>query len=111
MMPFSLSLFDNGFKLLGKAKNRRTSVSERDLERRLLREYEALVLEFFEARRGTWVTAKDVWDYVEGRLGGRAVFPRMVVLSLLERLVEAGIIAARKEEGEEGVLTYYVMPS
>ncbi len=110
-MPFSLSLFDNGFKLLGKVKNRRTSVSERDLERRLLREYEALVLEFFEARRGTWVTAKDVWDYVEGRLGGRAVFPRMVVLSLLERLVEAGIIAARKEEGEEGVLTYYVMPS
>jgi len=39
------------------------------------------------------------------------VFPRMVVLSLLERLVEEGIIEARKEEGEEGVLTYYVMPS
>jgi len=51
-MPSSLSLFDNGFKLLGKVKNRRASVSERDLERRLLREYEAIVLEFFEARRG-----------------------------------------------------------
>lgn len=90
--------------------SRRPFVSDSDPYRKLLRDYEVLVLDFFEDRRGVWVTALDVWEYVDERLGGETVFPRMVILSLLERLVEAGIIENRKEEGAGRVYSYYVMP-
>jgi len=85
----------------------RTALDVKDPYRRLLREYELLALRCLEGREPEGATAREVWEQVNQRLEATNPFPRTVILSLLERLSEAGVISRRDEPCPEGKLRRY----
>lgn len=70
--------------------------------KKTLREHEELALRYFWDEKADEAGSRDVWSYVNEKLGKEKSISRATIINFLKTMAEEGVLDSREESGKGG---------